>query len=622
MTPPDDRIPNWVDFGPARPARPARAPRVREAIGAGFTHAEEGKFPVPDAAGFEAGGPADRLAPCGELAALTGMALETGVDRLTDDELIGVMRAARRVASWQAAAELACVGELTARRRAGTGDTGPGPARQAGTTDSRPGQAGQPGRGHTSKPAQPGQADSGRRPSGGGLRPTERAAAEIAAALTLTGRAADLLVDLADQVSRLPSVTAALARGAIDLAKLRVFADELASLPGPVAELIASPLLLAAPGLTTGQLRPRLRRAVLGYDPDSARQRQERARAGALVETWPEASGNAALAGRELPEADVIAADRRLTAIAAWLRQRGVPGTVAQLRAAAYTCLLLGHPLTTLLPGGSDPVDSDSSLATSAGPPVTGSLNLTLPLATWMGLANRPGQVSGYGPANAGTCRDLAASLTGSPDTRYALTITTPGGHPLGHATTTTPPPGPPPRGTPSGTGPPGTGPPGTGPPGTGPPGTGPPAAGPPAAGPPGTGPPGTGPPAAGLDSAIADWIARLRIDWLTTGICDHRRQTPGYRPGRTLTRLIKVRNPTCTAPGCRRPATASDLDHLIPYQDGGRSCECNLHTPCRRHHRLKGTGGWHADMTTPGTITWTLPHGRTYTTTPEPYPV
>jgi len=26
--------------------------------------------------------------------------------------------------------------------------------------------------------------------------------------------------------------------------------------------------------------------------------------------------------------------------------------------------------------------------------------------------------------------------------------------------------------------------------------------------------------------------------------------------------------------------------------------------------------------MTAPGTITWTLPHGRSYTTTPEPYPV
>ncbi len=41
----------------------------------------------------------------------------------------------------------------------------------------------------------------------------------------------------------------------------------------------------------------------------------------------------------------------------------------------------------------------------------------------------------------------------------------------------------------------------------------------------------------------------------------------------------------------------------------------------CRNHHQAKQCPGWHTTQPEPGTLTWTLPHGRTYTTTPEPYP-
>jgi hypothetical protein len=76
-----------------------------------------------------------------------------GLGRVTDDELIGVLRAARRLTSWAAGMELDAAGELWRRRAAeeDAGDTG-----AAGRTGD-----------------------------------------EIAAALTLTGRAADTMVDLA-----------------------------------------------------------------------------------------------------------------------------------------------------------------------------------------------------------------------------------------------------------------------------------------------------------------------------------------------------------------------------------------------------------------------------------------
>jgi hypothetical protein len=40
----------------------------------------------------------------------------------------------------------------------------------------------------------------------------------------------------------------------------------------------------------------------------------------------------------------------------------------------------------------------------------------------------------------------------------------------------------------------------------------------------------------------------------------------------------------------------------------------------CRRHHAAKQAQGWHLEQPGPGTLTWTLPSGRTITVTPRPY--
>ena len=57
------------------------------------------------------------MAPCSVLMELTGQTCDR-MSELTDDELVGVLRAARRVQSWQAALELEAVSELAARRLA------------------------------------------------------------------------------------------------------------------------------------------------------------------------------------------------------------------------------------------------------------------------------------------------------------------------------------------------------------------------------------------------------------------------------------------------------------------------------------------------------------------------
>ena len=60
------------------------------------------------------------------------------------------------------------------------------------------------------------------------------------------------------------------------------------------------------------------------------------------MQRWEEDSGNAALMGRELPAAEVLAADQRITAWARQLRAAGLDGDMDVLRARAYLDLLLG----------------------------------------------------------------------------------------------------------------------------------------------------------------------------------------------------------------------------------------------------------------------------------------
>jgi hypothetical protein len=105
-------------------------------------------------------------------------------------------------------------------------------------------------------------------------------------------------------------------------------------------------------------------------------------------------------------------------------------------------------------------------------------------------------------------------------------------------------------------------------------------------------------------------------------GQCDHRHQASGHDPGILLRHLTQIRYAACTAPSCRRPAAHCDFEHNIPYEAGGRTCLCNADPKCRHDHRLKQHPRWHAGRLPDGTIRWTAPSGRTYTTEPTQYPI
>ena len=62
-----------------------------------------------------------------------------------------------------------------------------------------------------------------------------------------------------------------------------------------------------------------------------------------------------------------------------------------------------------------------------------GAVNLTMPLATWLGLSDAPGHAAGYGPLDAGDSRDLAARLAGQRGGRWCITLTGEGGRPVAY---------------------------------------------------------------------------------------------------------------------------------------------------------------------------------------------
>ncbi len=342
-------------------------------------------------------------------------------------------------------------------------------------------------------------------------------------------------------------------------------------------------MLGQAGSLTPPGLRAAITRAVIAVAPDKAKKRREHAAAKTRVERWAEGSGNAGLAGRELPPAQVLAADQRVTAWAKELRKAGLDGGIDALRARAFLDILLGmdsRPLgsrpdgtpgrTAQSPGGgrsgpSGPSESGWSgpgdpaepwtpapagpLAGVIPPGFAGHVTLTIPEATVTRRADRPGELGGIGPIDPDLARDLAAAAARNPRSTWCVTVTDKDGHAVGHGCAR-----PVRRRKPGGPDPPG------GPRFTFSP-----------AGPPG---PGGGYGTWRFSTGQQDML--IKIGPLPAGDCDHRWEARGHDPGVMLRHLTEVRNATCTGPGCRRPAGRCDFEHNIPYEAGGRTCWCN----------------------------------------------
>ncbi|MEE6178161.1 HNH endonuclease signature motif containing protein [Mycobacterium sp. 050134] len=90
-----------------------------------------------------------------------------------------------------------------------------------------------------------------------------------------------------------------------------------------------------------------------------------------------------------------------------------------------------------------------------------------------------------------------------------------------------------------------------------------------------------------------------------------------GYTPSRALADFVRCRDLTCRWPGCDVPAGRCDVDHTVPYAQGGPTHAGNLKCYCRTHHLIKTFWGWTDQQLADGTLILTSPSGQTYVTTP-----
>ena len=103
--------------------------------------------------------------------------------------------------------------------------------------------------------------------------------------------------------------------------------------------------------------------------------------------------------------------------------------------------------------------------------------------------------------------------------------------------------------------------------------------------------------------------IRRLVADPLTGHLLDRGRTA--YRVPADLRAFIATRDVTCRFPGCDHRAARSQIDHAVPWDDGGRTDADNLGVLCSRHHLLKTHRGWRlSESSADGSCRWQSPAG------------
>jgi Domain of unknown function (DUF222) len=650
-----ERIPEpWEVEGPAISVSLGDACDVDPALLAAMTG--------PDGLGGQTPGPAfgqdaaaDVLRPGPVLAALTEQSI-SDIGVLSDDELTGVLQAARRLENRAAYLQTVAVAEF-ARRRA------------AELEDARA------------------------RKVPKGRRPGEFPAEELAMELVVTGNYADARIanDVAI-TARLPKTLAGMAAGLISGARADVIAERTASLSDADAAFADEVLAAAAPSLRLDQLARKAAALEMKLNPEGVKARKEYAKqTRQRVEVRREDSGNASIAGRELDTATALASKAYIDAVAVRVRNSGlVEGTLSAIRVRVMTELLQGrNPLDLIRPrprinlstpnADQDPADqppaeapADSSHADQAlaagggggpgfgdpddpGPDYPDDLDAPLDFqdfddpgdfddpaapvpgyagpdgaAAWTadeaenarwGFPNepddlprrrgplRPGE-SAPPPANLNLIIPVGTMLGWStapaqadgyglldPEETRAI-VAAASRHPRTRwSITVTDANG---RAIAHGR-----------------------ARGQHPWDPPPQGPPDTSPRDGAQAAQLLDLVRALNValEPIARGTCDHRHAENRYTPGHKLRDLLRARTATCDAPGCNAQAVYCDQDHTIPYPDGPTD-ECNLGPKCRRHHRAKQAPGWRVEQPEPGTIRWTLPNGRTHVTNPTIYDV
>jgi Domain of unknown function (DUF222) len=221
---------------------------------------------------------AEHMTPGPAQAGWLGVAA-TAPGMLDENAAVGMAIAARRLTAWAQAAELTAVARIAVCAAAADPKIGV-------AADGRP------------------------------ERVCQDAIGQVSLALTLSDYSAGSRADLAVTLRwRLAATGQALAAGRIGMYQAKLIAEATAVLSEDAARAVEKKILPVAGGLVAGELRARLRRAVISADPEGAEARRRRAERHAKVNLFGDDDGTAVLAGSKLPAVEAAAAMARMQAI-------------------------------------------------------------------------------------------------------------------------------------------------------------------------------------------------------------------------------------------------------------------------------------------------------------------
>jgi hypothetical protein len=527
-----------------------------------------------------------RIEPVFDVLALDPTAVPSPSE-VDDWDLVELIQAWERLASWVAAQQLAAIAELARRRPRDLLD------RPAGRVDL----------GHPGLP-----------------EISEFAVDELAAALRLSRPAAGARLHAAVELRRLPGTAAALRDGAIDMPKVRAVVDAVGALDDATAQAVEERVLTRADRQTVGQLRASLARAVLAVDAAAAEERHQRAVAGRQVTVRPLPDGMAELWAL-LPADAAAAVYERIDRVARGAPARDPRGMDARRADALVTAVLApglpvaGVPVAGVpgagVPGAGVPgAGVPGAGVPGAGVPGAGVPGARVPAAGLRAAGWAANCASGdgsaahavarlrAGPAGVGASSAAAGAAISGPSARAAgaaaglsaavagdvvaaagagweiairsvVHITVPAATALGLGDE---------PGELAGHGP--------------------------------------------IPRSMARRLAgagawrKVTVDPATGVVLGVGRTA--YSPSAALADLVRTRDRTCRFPGCRQPARRCDLDHVVPWPAGPTTAG-NLAALCRHHHRLKHQTQWTVRAGPAADLLWTSPTGHRYRTTPTP---
>lgn len=355
---------------------------------------------------------------------------------------------------------------------------------------------------------------------------------DIATALRLSPNTAQMRIDVARTlVNHLPNTCSALAMGEISSSHATVIAKETAAaIRDGLSEFaiyqVEEKALSFAEFHTPGQVANKVRTTLAQLAPVEFEAVVDRARETRRVSCYNDADGMATVVAI-LPAPDAQIVMKSIEAYILRMNEKDAEAHSEVGSSVAGSSVMRTETNTwSLLSADNKRADALTAILSAA---LSGSLetvkphrrpvtvNVTIDLPTLLGLAENPGQLSGYGVIPATVARELASDAT---------------------------------------------------------------------------------------------W-KRFITDPQTGNLLDYGREK--YEPPQALVDFLLARDRTCRFPGCRQPATRTDIDHAKSWDSGGETNIENLGLLCRRHHRLKTHGRWNLVSNEDGSCEWTSPLGKKY---------